>query len=207
MKKITIGRGRECDLRLSDSTDRISRRQAIITFSPLGKMMIYDTSSNGTFVNGEPVVKPEGKPIKRGDNVNFAHLADLDWNLVKNPYRKMWNFIFLILAVLLIAGVGLMVWSLCLVDKKVKVEEQKEVIVPADSIAPVNDSLKLETPTPTSVKSVKSNVPASKRVAKPQKGGIDPKQENVKVPEKVVAEPNSQTKEVVNSDDYSRYKD
>lgn len=207
MKKITIGRGRECDLRLSDSTDRISRRQAIITFSPLGKMMIYDTSSNGTFVNGEPVVKPEGKPIKRGDNVNFAHLADLDWNLVKNPYRKMWNFIFLILAVLLIAGVGLMVWSLCLVDKKVKVEEQKEVIVPADSIAPVNDSLKLETPTPTSVKSGKSNVPASKRVTKPQKGGIVPKQESVKVPEKVVAEPNSQTKEVVNSDDYSRYKD
>lgn len=207
MKKITIGRGRECDLRLSDSTDRISRRQAIITFSPLGKMMIYDTSSNGTFVNGEPVVKPEGKPIKRGDNVNFAHLADLDWNLVKNPYRKMWNFIFLILAVLLIAGVGLMVWSLCLVDKKVKVEEQKEVIVPADSIAPVNDSLKLETPTPISVKSGKSNVPASKRVTKPQKGGIVPKQESVKVPEKVVAEPNSQTKEVVNSDDYSRYKD
>lgn len=208
MKKITIGRGRECDIRISDSTDRISRRQAIITFSPLGKMMIYDTSYNGTFVNGEPVVKPEGKPVKRGDNVNFARLADLDWSLVKNPYRKMWNFIFLILSVLIIAGAGLLVWSLCLVDKgDMGTKETPKEVVSNDSIAPVNDSLKLETPTQTSIKSKKSDTPASRHETKQPKKASEPKQENSKTNEQVISEPNTQTKEVIHSDVYSKDKE
>lgn len=87
MKKITIGRGRECDIRLDDSSDLVSRRQAVIRISPTGKMEIFDLSSNGTFVNGEKVEKPNGMPVKRGDQVNFAHVVDLDWDKVKDPYK------------------------------------------------------------------------------------------------------------------------
>lgn len=152
MKKITIGRGRECDIRLSDSTDKVSRRQAVITVSPSGKMFIYDTSANGTYVNGEKVVKPEPLPVRRGDNVNFAHTVDLDWSQVKNPYRRMWGMLIaFIVAVIVIAGICI-IWGEALFSEK-KVQEAETEKVDADSVAPTNDSLKLETPT--------SNAPAA----------------------------------------------
>lgn len=106
MKKIIIGRGRECDIRLNDSTDKVSRKQAVITVTPFGKMKIYDTSSNGTFVNGVRIEKPNGVTIKRGDNINFAYLEDLDWNKVKDPYRSakiLLGCAIVLIAVLLVA--------------------------------------------------------------------------------------------------------
>lgn len=106
MKKITIGRGRECDVRLEDSTDRVSRRQAVITVSPFGKMEIYDTSANGTYVNGEKVEKPAGLLVKRGDQVNFAHVVDLDWSKVRDPYRKIkLSVVVLMLLAVVVAAV------------------------------------------------------------------------------------------------------
>jgi len=87
MKKVVIGRGRECNVVLADTTDVVSRRQAVIVFSFLGKMTLYDTSSNGTFVNGQRLAKQEGKVVTRNDKVNFAHVWDLDWSAVKDPYR------------------------------------------------------------------------------------------------------------------------
>lgn len=155
MKKITIGRGRECDIRLSDSTDKVSRRQAVITITPFGKMMIYDTSANGTFVNGEQIQKPEGKPIKRGDNVNFAHMIDLDWSLVKNPYKKSLITVAICAVIIVVLGVAFALWG----DKITHYTDNSndtvgtETTVKTDSVAKVNDSLTLEipkeTPTPT----------------------------------------------------------
>ena len=52
MRKITIGRGRECDIRLKDDTDTVSRKHAVLAVWPSGKMLIYDLSSTGTSVNG-----------------------------------------------------------------------------------------------------------------------------------------------------------
>lgn len=87
MKKVVIGRGRECNVVLADTTDVVSRRQAVIVFSFWGKMTLYDTSSNGTFVNGQRLAKQEGKVVTRDDKINFAHVWDLDWATVKDPYR------------------------------------------------------------------------------------------------------------------------
>lgn len=105
MKKITIGRGRDCDIRLDDSSDNVSRRHAIITVTPFGKMKLFDTSSNGTFVNGVKVEKNTGVRIRRGDNINFAHITDLDWNLVKDPYKsiKITSLIVLFVAIVIAA--------------------------------------------------------------------------------------------------------
>lgn len=89
MKKIYIGRGVDCHIRIKDDTDKVSRRQAVIEVSPTGKMRIHDTSTNGTFVNGKKVEKPLGTEVKRGDKVDFAHVAELDWSLVKDPYKMM----------------------------------------------------------------------------------------------------------------------
>lgn len=89
MKKIFIGRGSDNQVRIKDDSDKVSRRQAVIEVSFLGKMRIHDTSTNGTFVNGKPVEKPNGTPVKRGDKVDFAHVTNLDWNLVRDPYKGL----------------------------------------------------------------------------------------------------------------------
>ena len=169
MKKITIGRGRECDIRLDDNTDKVSRRQAVITVSPTGKMMIYDTSSNGTYVNGEKVEKPAGKPIKRGDNINFAHLVDLDWDKVKNPYKRVWTMGGAFLAaVVVIAGV-LFLFGDTIFQGEERQQEAANVTATTDSVAPVDNSLKLqvpaETPTPNSkvAKEPSRQQPAAKK--------------------------------------------
>lgn len=168
MKKITIGRGRECDVRLSDESEKVSRKHAIITVSPLGKMKIYDTSSNGTSVNGQPVEKPEGKPLKRGDIVNFANTVDLDWNTVRNPYRKVWRWggLFLIVAVFIIVifwigGETIM--------KYVSEPKTEKSIILKDSISPVDNSLRLETP-----KEKRSPGPRTTTLQKNSSSGISP---------------------------------
>ena len=108
MKKIRIGRDLDQEIQIKDPSEKVSRKHAIITFSPLGKMTLYDTSSNGTFVNGERVEKPNGKPIRRGDEVNFAKVVDLDWDQVKDPYTVP-RLIAGLLGVLVIAAVVLLI--------------------------------------------------------------------------------------------------
>lgn len=162
MKKITIGRGRECDIRLDDSTDMVSRRQAVITVSPTGKMEIYDTSSNGTYVNGEKVEKPNGKPIKRGDQINFAHVVDLDWSQVKDPYRSMKISLFIGLIAVVIIVVLFFAFADFFTGKQNADGETTEVV--ADSVKN-EDSLKLEIPeeTPTmTAPAAKQAKPAAK---------------------------------------------
>ncbi|MCM1369431.1 MAG: FHA domain-containing protein [Candidatus Amulumruptor caecigallinarius] len=108
MKLITIGRGKGCDVRLSEGNETVSLKQAVIKVGFTGKMEIYDVGENGTYVNGKKVHKPQGVPVKRGDNVNFAHIEDLDWSKVKDPYKKTRIFLLsaaLLIAVGLIAGV------------------------------------------------------------------------------------------------------
>lgn len=174
MKRITIGRGRECDIRLEDSSDMVSRRQAVITVTPTGKMEIYDTSSNGTFVNGEKVEKPAGKPIKRGDQVNFAHVVDLDWSKVKDPYKSMKITIVVILAAVIVVCALFFIFADKLAQKEDAV--QTETVAKPDSVAPA-DSLKLqipqETPTASPVKVIKDN----KNAAKPKKNDPGKKEE------------------------------
>ncbi|MBR2016634.1 MAG: FHA domain-containing protein, partial [Prevotella sp.] len=53
MKKLTIGRNNACDIIIPDTSDLVSRKQAVLTYSFLGKMVLYDTSNNGTYVNGQ----------------------------------------------------------------------------------------------------------------------------------------------------------
>lgn len=182
MKKITIGRGRECNIRISDSSDKVSRRQAVITFSPGGKMLIYDTSANGTFVNGERVEKPNGKPIKRGDNVNFAHTVDLDWSAVKNPYRRTiisWVIIILILGAL---AAGWFIWGDQLLNPPTPVEQTQEKEEPQPTVVvPVDEDVVLEipeeTPTPRAVTTPKgkqqTTPPAKETVNESKSDGPD----------------------------------
>lgn len=140
MRRLTIGRGRECDVRISDHTDMVSRKQAVLAVTPLGKMTLYDTSRNGTFVNGVRLEKPNGYPVTRKDQVNFSHIVDLDWSAVKDPYRKIKIWLGVITAV----AVAMVVCLLLMADRTVKADATAEGN--AATVTAAKDSVKSPEP-------------------------------------------------------------
>ena len=68
----TVGRADESDVVISDAL--VSRNHARITVGPGGCSITDLDSSNGTFVNGEPV---QGmRPITPGDILSFADVEE-----------------------------------------------------------------------------------------------------------------------------------
>lgn len=88
MKAYSIGRESSCDIVLSDSTDIVSRRHAVLNVYPSGKMFIIDQSRNGTYVNGIKISSNVPVPVTRKDMISFAHVVKLDWSLV--PHSITW---------------------------------------------------------------------------------------------------------------------
>lgn len=106
MKVYSIGREVGCDIVINDSTDVISRRHATLNVTSSGKMTIIDQSHNGTYVNGIRISPNVPVPVTRNDNVSFAHVARLDWNMVpKSTNPVMYAVIALIALVIIIGGV------------------------------------------------------------------------------------------------------
>lgn len=122
MKKIIIGRNDACDIIIPDTTDMVSRKQAVLAFSFWGKMVLYDTSNNGTYLNGERIENGKGKRVTRKDKVSFAHVADLDWNTVRDPYLKEKRTLALAFVIVLIAAAAA-TWWLTQPDKAANVKK------------------------------------------------------------------------------------
>lgn len=144
MKRITIGRSKDCDILIQDESEKSSRKHAVITFSFFGKMRIYDTSSNGTIVNGEKIEKPESRPIKRGDKIEFAKDVFLDWDQIKDPYTKIRiPLIFLFVAV--VVSVALLLIFVVDFDKKQneEIEEETTIEQTTDTVAQPKDTVQL----------------------------------------------------------------
>lgn len=106
MKRIKVGRSRECDVIIPDNYDRVSRQHLVITFDPLGRMTVSDTSSNGTTVNDKPLTKGVSMPVTRNDKVLMGGEALLDWNQVRDPYRGLRKASIAFLAAALVIGIG-----------------------------------------------------------------------------------------------------
>ena len=104
MKVYSIGREMGCDIVINDPTDVISRRHAILNITPSGKMTIVDQSHNGTYVNGIRIAQNVPVPVTRKDNVSFAHVARLEWNMVPKPTSPWLYVIIGLVAVTLIVG-------------------------------------------------------------------------------------------------------
>lgn len=105
MKAYSIGREVGCDIVIHDSTDVISRRHAILNVMPSGKMTIVDQSHNGTYVNGIRISPNVPVPVTRKDNISFAHVARLDWNMVPKTKTPMQYALIGIIAIAVVAGV------------------------------------------------------------------------------------------------------
>lgn len=130
MKKLTIGRNNVCDIIIFDTSDLVSRKQAILECTFWGKMVLYDTSNNGTFVNGQRLENGKGRQVTRKDKVNFARIADLDWKEVKDPYRKEKIISVIVIAIIIIASILISLWFI-LPEKK-------------DITEPVNTEVEIE---------------------------------------------------------------
>lgn len=111
MKRITVGRGNDCDIVIVDETDNISRHHLVITFNFFGKMKVSDTSSNGTFINGTRMLKGTSIPVTKEDKIRLGRNIDLDWNIVKDPYRSIRIITICILSTLIIAALCICGWA------------------------------------------------------------------------------------------------
>lgn len=89
IQQYLIGRGDDCQIRLYDNTQKVSRNHATLKILDNGKMFIVDHSSNGTFVNGVKITPNVDYPIKRGDNISFAHVSELNWNEIHRKKSRL----------------------------------------------------------------------------------------------------------------------
>lgn len=110
MKALSIGRDQACDIVISDSTDVVSRRHAILNISSSGKISIVDQSRNGTYVNGIRITPNVPVPVSRKDIISFAHVAKLDWSLVPASNAGMRYALIGGVALLLVIG-GAVGWQ------------------------------------------------------------------------------------------------
>lgn len=131
MKRITIGRSTDCDIVINDQTDNVSRRHAVITFDLFGRMTISDTSSNGTFINDQRMLKGASLPVTREDKVRLGKAWILDWNTISDPTKGIRRFLIIAIAAILIAVAGICTYSLVggdstgKVDSEIKDKEEK----------------------------------------------------------------------------------
>ena len=116
MKIISIGRGEDCDIRLVDENNLISRNHAILRIHSSGKMDIVSSGQNGTFKNGQPIKNGVPVAVTRKDHISFAHERDLDWTMVKNPVRPWIVALYSVLALLVIGGGGYAIYRYLVPD-------------------------------------------------------------------------------------------
>ena len=87
MRTLTIGRGDDCNIVINDY--RVSRKHAILKIHTFGKMEIVDLGKNGTCVNAIKLRPGVPFPVKRKDVVILANAAQLNWQSVPNPMKKI----------------------------------------------------------------------------------------------------------------------
>lgn len=142
MKVYSIGREIGCDIIINDNSDVISRRHATLNVTPSGKMTIVDLSHNGTYVNGIRIAQNVPVPVTRKDNVSFAHVARLDWNLIPNTGANIirWGVIGVIALVLIIGGI----WGFNTLSGKGSTGSEQPVPVAVDSTDMKKEKEKIE---------------------------------------------------------------
>ena len=112
MKRIVIGRANDSDIVIPDEHDNVSRHHAVISFDFFGRMTLSDTSSNGTVINGTRMLKGASVPVTRNDKIQLGGAWMFDWNLVEDPYRKVRNITYVVIALLVLLSIGIVSWSI-----------------------------------------------------------------------------------------------
>lgn len=192
MKVYSIGREHGCDILINDNTDVISRRHAVLNVSPSGKMTIVDQSHNGTYVNGIRISPNVPVPVTRKDNISFAHVARLDWNMVPKSNSAILRYV-VIGVVALVAVIGGVVGyctlgggsstdvSTVVADTIGKADSLKNEQAKKDSIAKAkNDSIAAASKAKNKKPVEKKNTDTGKKVEKKADKKVEKKTEKEK---------------------------
>lgn len=129
MKVLSIGRDNACDIVLNDEKDLISRRHAILYITSSGKMTLVGQGQNGTYVNGIRINPNIPYPVTRKDTISFAHVKQLDWKLVPNPFVLIRTLI-LVLVIALVATGGILFFNR---DSQPAAGESPDSFVPVEA--------------------------------------------------------------------------
>lgn len=167
MKRITVGRGNDCDIVIPDESDNVSRHHMVISYDILGRMRVSDTSSNGTYVNGRRLLKGASIPVTKTDEIRLGDNWPFDLSLVKDPYKMTRIWIVTIFLILVVAITGLLIWQDIVHQKE---QERKAVIIntsrqEAEAEAWNKDSTEHVAPVETSIKlpEDEKNIPANSK--------------------------------------------
>lgn len=164
MKKIyTIGRDSGCDIVIPDNTDVISRLHATLRVESNGKIYLTDQSRNGTYVNGMKMSSNVEIPVSRNDVVSFAHIYNLDWNLVPKQKNGAIGIVISVIAVIAISAAGIYLY-LSSKDTQPVQEPQKKV----QNVSPAPKEVKKEKPVVKTDDNTKTEKPKEKAPAKPK---------------------------------------
>lgn len=173
MKRIVIGRGNDCDIVIPDELDNVSRHHAVITIDYFGRMTLSDTSSNGTLINGNRMLKGASIPVTRNDKIQFGAAWIFDWNLVEDPYRSNRRICMIGIVMLIILAICGGLWFVydAYFKERTYVIEPQTVDVANDSstwnkdstekVAPVEVNINTPKPQKQTVVKVKQTSPSS----------------------------------------------
>jgi pSer/pThr/pTyr-binding forkhead associated (FHA) protein len=102
MKVITIGRGDDNQIIIEDNQNLVSRHHATLRISDTGRMEIVSTGVNGTFINGFMIKPNVPHKVSRKDIVSFAHVRQLDWSQVPDPFKPVRYAILAVVALVVL---------------------------------------------------------------------------------------------------------
>lgn len=177
MKVYSIGRDSGCDIVITDNTDVISRRHALLNVSTWGKYTIVDNSTNGTYVNGIRISPNVPVPVTRKDMISFAHVQQFDWGRV--PKSNLMRYVLLALAALIIISCS--IWG-AYQWKKSGDAPNPPSIVNTDTLKQENKEI--GTPIPSSARTnTKKETEDNRKEVTPKENG-DNKKDSVKTEEK-----------------------
>lgn len=180
IKQFTIGRGDDCQIRIQDPTQKVSRNHATLKIMKNRKFFITDHSTNGTWVNGVKISPNADYPVKRGDVISFANVAEFNWDLIPKAANK--HIVYtLIVALLFIVLIGVYFVN-DYQQKKEKEKQEQETKQQAEQkkkdlrIEAVKDSTRKADSIRISQKAIQKVQAAEKKKAEPEKKPEPPKE-------------------------------
>lgn len=185
-QQLTIGREESCDIIISDNSDVISRRHAILNIDSYGRMTITDLSTNGTYVNGIRIASNVPVPVTKKDTVSLAHVSQLDWSRVSAPNLILKRALFgLLLAVIFVCAVfgisqfmgGGKGTDIPVVKDSIQVN--KEVVKQPETPAEKKDTANAKSDAKDSTATKKDSVQTKPKVVSPKKKEPKAKKDSV----------------------------
>lgn len=130
MKEYLIGRWNEADIVINDESDQVSRKHVIATRYFWGKLTLRDVSANGTFLNGQPLLKNVEVKVRENDSVSLAKVWDFSLSSVPDPYKgkRIVAIIAILLCIILLVGGGAFVVQKYRTPNAVEVSPAKQQV-------------------------------------------------------------------------------